>query len=236
MINWLNAQFYRPEKGWDPVPPEHAVKYGAAEWQVVDETLLNELERWVGFFKGKRILDLGGGPGQYSVAFAKRGGEVTWHDVSRTYRDMAQEKAEEFAVADKISFSLGYLDEAHVLLQEPYDFVFNRICWYYGFSDNSFAKVIYQMVRPGGFCYIDTTHSGFRRDQLSSSASFRTWLNDYFVIKVGHPFPPHGRLARIFTRKPIEKLLVDYSSPFNDRLFFKKSGETASPEGSPLYR
>jgi SAM-dependent methyltransferase len=222
MINWLHARFHRPEKGWDPVPLEHAVKYSADEWQGINEALLDELEQGIGGFQRKRILDLGGGPGQYSVAFAKRGGEVTWHDVSRIYRDMAQEKAEAFAVADRIQFSLGYLDEAPDLLPEPYDFVFNRICWNYGFSDRSFAKVLYRMVRPGGFGYVDTNHSEFKREQLSASARFRAWLNDAFAIKIGHPFPPHARLARLFLGFPMKRLVVDYRSPLNDRILFEK--------------
>lgn len=223
MINWLHARLHRPEDGWDPVPFEHAARYGAAEWQTVDESLLDELEQWIGGFNGKRILDLGGGPGQYSVAFAKRGGKVTWHDVSRAYRDMAQEKAKQFAVADKIQFSLGYLDEVADQFVDPYDFVFNRLCWYYGLGDRSFAAVIYKMVSPGGFCFIDTTHSGYKRDQLSASALLRTWLNDTLAIKIGHPYPPHGRIARLIQNYPVKRLVVDYRSRVNDRVQFQKS-------------
>jgi 2-polyprenyl-3-methyl-5-hydroxy-6-metoxy-1,4-benzoquinol methylase len=223
MINRLHSMFHRPENGWDPVPNAHAVQYGANEWSVVNDALLDEIEEWVGGFEGKRILDLGGGPGQYSVAFAKRGGDVTWHDVSNIYQSMAKEKAKEFAVSDKIHFSLGYLDEALNQLPAPYDFVFNRICWNYGFSDDSFAKIVYGMVRPGGFCYVDTTHSGFKRNQLSTSGLFRTWLNDSIAIKIGHPYPPHGRLARLFLRYPMKRLAIDYRSSFNDRILFEKS-------------
>jgi SAM-dependent methyltransferase len=159
MINYLHARFHRPENGWDPVPPEHAIKYGAHEWQAYNDVVrdvIDELEQWIGGFQGKRILDLGGGPGQYSVAFAKRDGEVTWHDVSQIYRSMAQERAKAFAVDDKILFSLGYLDEAPKLLSDPYDLVFNRVCWNYGLSDRSLAEVVYRMVRHGGYAYIDT--------------------------------------------------------------------------------
>lgn len=224
MVNSLHARFHRPENGWDPVPPEHAVKYGAQQWQAYNAVLdvLDELEQWIGSFQGKRILDLGGGPGQYSIAFAKRDGQVTWHDVSQIYRNMAQEKAKAFAVADKIRFSLGYLDEAPRLLSDPYDLVFNRACWYYGFSDRSFAEVVYRMVRHGGYGYVDTRHSGFQREQLSVWPLFRTWLNDKLAIKIGHPCPPRGRLARLFLRYPLKRLVVDYRSPLNDRVFFEK--------------
>jgi 2-polyprenyl-3-methyl-5-hydroxy-6-metoxy-1,4-benzoquinol methylase len=222
MINYLHSRLHRPENGWDPVPPQHAEHYGAYEWQQgVKEPLLDELDRWIGGLAGKKVLDLGGGPGQYSIAFAKRGCDVTWHDVSCVYRNMAQEKAREHGV--RVHFSLGYMDEAQQFLSQPFDLVFNRCCWNYGFSERSFANVVFALVKPGGVGYIDTCLSSYQREQLSALALFRTCLNDKFAIKIGHPFPPHGRLARFFVRKPLEKLLVDYSSPFNDRLIFIKS-------------
>ncbi len=135
---------------------------------------------------------------------------------------MAHGKAKAFAVADKIQFSLGYLDEAPNLLPDSYDLVFNRICWYCGFSDRSFAEVVYRMVRHGGYGYVDTNHLGFKREHLSTSSLFRTWLNDTLAIQIGHPFPPHGRLARLFLRYPLKRLVVDYQSPLNDRILFEK--------------
>jgi 2-polyprenyl-3-methyl-5-hydroxy-6-metoxy-1,4-benzoquinol methylase len=222
VINQLHAKFHRPEMGWDPVPTEQAIRYSKYEWETVNDALLTELELWVGGFEGKRILDLGGGPGQYSLAFAMKGGVVTWRDVSRSYLNIAQERIKMASVSNKVKFSLGYLDEVSESEFEPFDLVFNRICWNYGFNDRSFAKIIYRMVRPGGFCYIDTENSRFQRDQLSMLTRFRTWLNDWLGIKIGHPYPPHGRLARIFVRYPVKRFVADYRSPLNDRLFFER--------------
>lgn len=224
MINRLHARFHRPEKGWDPVPTAHAFQYAEKEWSGgVREHLLDELEGWVGGLAGKRVLDLGGGPGQYAVAFARRGAQVTWYDVSMTYRAFAENKARENQV--EIDFLLGYMDEAPERLGAEFDLVFNRICCYYGRSDRSFARVLFSLVRPGGVVYIDTNHSGWRRESLSHSARFRTWLNDALAIKIGHPFPPHGRIAGLFSRFQLERMLIDYSAPTNDRLFFKRAQE-----------
>ena len=227
MINWLFSQAQRPERGWDPVPAEHARHYSRSEWQGVNEPLLAQLDDWVGGLAGKRVLDLGGGPGQYSIAFARRGAQVTWFDVSRNYQALAQAKAAELLVADAVQFRLGYLDDAPTLLGETYDLVFNRICWYYGRGDRSFADVVYRLVRPGGCGYIDTTNSLFNADQLSASARMRTWLNAACSIKIGHPYPPRGRIARLLLGHPVERLLVDYSTAASDRVLFKKPGATA---------
>lgn len=223
MINRLHARFHRPESGWDPVPAEHAARYGAGEWSSIDHVLLDNLDKWTGGFAGKSVLDLGGGPGQYTVAMAQRGARVTWHDVSRTYMNMSRSRAGALGLADQIRFSIGYLDDAPQLLGERFDLVFNRICWYYGFGDRSFAEVVYGLVKPGGFGYVDTTHSGYRREQLSKRARLRTWLNDCTAIKIGHPYPPRGRLARLFLRHRIEYLNVDYRTPTNDRILFQRA-------------
>ena len=128
MFNRLHARLHRPENGWDPVPAAHAASYGAGEWSRIDQALLDDLSQRIGGFAGKSVLDLGGGPGQYSAAIAQRGARVTWHDVSRTYLNMSKSRAEALGLLENIKFSLGYLDEAPRLLGERFDFVFNRIC------------------------------------------------------------------------------------------------------------
>jgi 2-polyprenyl-3-methyl-5-hydroxy-6-metoxy-1,4-benzoquinol methylase len=222
VINQLHALLHRPEKGWDPVPKKHAFQYAEMEWSGgVSEELLDELEKWLGGFAGKRVLDLGGGPGQYSLAFSKRGAHVTWHDISATYREFAEKKAQEAGAS--ICFSLGYMDDAAKQLETQFDLVFNRICWYYCKSDSAFAKVLYSLIKPGGVGYVDTTHSGWERGSLSSAALTRTLLNDQLNIKIGHPYPPRGRLARLFSEMPIETMLIDYRVPTNDRILMQRA-------------
>jgi 2-polyprenyl-3-methyl-5-hydroxy-6-metoxy-1,4-benzoquinol methylase len=221
IINRLHSLLHRPEKGWDPVSTEHAAWYSGIEWtQGVNNTLLDELDKWADGLTGKRVLDLGGGPGHYSIAFAKRKADVTWHDVSRGYRDIAERKAAEHNV--RIKFSIGYLEDAARLYKEPFDVVFNRICWYYGFSDRQFASLLFRLVKPGGIGYIDTPHSDVSYTKASSSLKMRTLLNDRLAIKIGHPFPPHGRVAHLFMNKPVAKIQIDYTSPSNDRILFLK--------------
>lgn len=224
MINQLHARMRRPERGWDPVPAAHAAEYGAGEHRLgADQGLLDELESLTGGWAGKSVLDLGGGPGHYAIAMAQRGARVTWHDVSARYAEMSRQKAVEAGVLDRITFSLGYLDETPPQWQGTFDLVFNRICWYYCIDDRSFAKTFYGLVRPGGFGYVDTTHSGYQRDRLSATARARTWLNERTGIKIGHPYPPHGRIASLFGAMPVARLWADYRMPTNDRVLFQKA-------------
>ena len=112
MLNRIHGWLHRPENGWDPVPEEHARYYAEAQWQIFEEAreLAAQLDARVRGLQGKTVLDLGGGPGHYSVAFAQRGARVTWHDISRRYQDVVQARAKENGVS--VTCSLGYLEQA----------------------------------------------------------------------------------------------------------------------------
>jgi hypothetical protein len=83
--------------------------------------------------------------------------------------------------------------------------------------------VIFRLVSPGGYCYVDTPHCAFNPERLSASARFRMWLNSALSIKIGHPFPPHGRLARLFLRHAVQSMTIDYGDSRHDRIWFRKS-------------
>src|SRR5205085_10311754 len=153
VINRFHAWLHRPEKGWDPVSPSHAREYGALQWGGDTDPLVDELEARLGGLRDKSVLDLGGGPGQYSVAFARRGATVTWHDVSASYREIAEGRAREAGVA--VELSLGYLEQAPELLARAFDLVFVRLAWHYCADDRRFAATVHRLVKPGGAGYVD---------------------------------------------------------------------------------
>jgi 2-polyprenyl-3-methyl-5-hydroxy-6-metoxy-1,4-benzoquinol methylase len=209
----------RPADRFDPVSAQVAGKYAEFEWSNFNSGLVDDLERRVGGLQGKRVLDLGAGPGQYAVAFAQRGARVTWHDVSRNYLALARSRAEARGV--ELGFSLGYLEEAARYLERPFDLVFNRICWYYCADDSRFAGLVRGLVRPGGWAYID--------NYIRRTGGFkpRYWLNACTGLKLGHPVPPPGRLERLFGAFGDLELEVIQRSAGNERLFLTRRGQPA---------
>ncbi len=219
MINWLHSKLHRPERGWDPIPASHAHEYAELQWQSLDEAPLGTVEEWIGGFAGKQVLDLGGGPGHFSAALARRGCAVTWYDVSATYREIARQRTRGLP----IEFGLGYLDEALRLGEGRFDLVFNRICWNYARGDAAFARMIWRLLRPGGVAYIDSTNEEFQRASRSAAGRIRTYLNSSWSWKIGHPLPPRGRIAYLVLGLPVDRVLVDYSRAANDCVMFRKS-------------
>lgn len=223
MINWLHSKLHRPEKGWDPVDPAWAQEYATAEWQMVDNDLLDKLEVQLGGLRGKRVLDMGAGAGQYSVALAQRGADVTWHDISQTYQRIAQQKA---AVAKvNLHWSLGYLEETQALQPASFDLIFNRICWYYCQHDKAFAQQLCGLLAPDGLLYIHAPNSRFHGNKLSILAQWRTGLNATTGFKIGHPMLPPRRIATLFADLPISKLEADYRDPRNDVIWVWKASD-----------
>jgi 2-polyprenyl-3-methyl-5-hydroxy-6-metoxy-1,4-benzoquinol methylase len=186
-----------------------------------DPRLIDELEARLGGLAGKAVLDLGGGPGQYSVEFARRGADVTWFDVSRNYQEFASAKAREAQVP--VTFALGYMDESDRCLARQFDLVFNRICWYYCIDDAAFAATVYRLVKAGGWAYIDTNTSDFTSHEAGLGVRARTWLNNHLGVKIGHPYPPRGRVTGLMLRYPLQRIVTEFL-PRNDRILLQKPG------------
>jgi 2-polyprenyl-3-methyl-5-hydroxy-6-metoxy-1,4-benzoquinol methylase len=210
--------------GWDPISPEYAKEYDRFASNKIDTVLVKRLDALSGGLEEKRILDLGGGPGHYSVLFAKCGARVTWHDVSRECEKIARKRAEDCGVS--LDFSLGYLEEARKFGRNCFDLVFCRVCWYYGRSDRAFGRLLYSLVKPGGIGYIECNTPVFSNPR--GIRRLQHWLNAYVWWKIGHPLPPHGRIAKLIHKYPLARMELDYSSAECDIVTFVKP-EIAAP-------
>jgi SAM-dependent methyltransferase len=218
-VNYLHSLLHRVESGWDPISRDYAREYAKFAASQANLALIESLESRLRGLRGKRVLDLGGGPGQYSVLFAERGAEVTWHDVSREYRNIAEARAN--AAGVQLRYSLGYLEHSIRFSSEPFDLVFCRVCWYYGRSDRRFAKTLYSLIKPGGIGYIECNTPAFSNP--TGLRRIQYWLNEFAGWKVGHPMPPSGRIAKLIQQYPISWLQLDYTSPLLDIVEFRKA-------------
>ncbi len=194
MINQLLARVQRPERGWDPVPAEHAASYSNDQWSSDTAPLTDAIEQRVGPLAGREVLDLGGGPGSYTLAFARRGARVTWFDVSAHYREIARRRVE--SAGEQALFATGYLEEAPGLGRR-FDLVFNRICWYYSMHDRAFARIVHGLVAPGGWAHVVTPCIDLY-GETSLGHRLRSRLNATTGFKIGHPFPTRRHFRRVW--------------------------------------
>jgi SAM-dependent methyltransferase len=218
----LKSYFQRPEKGYDPVPLEYADKYADFEFKKIDAELINKIGIFTGGFTNKSLLDLGGGPGQYSIEFAKQGATVTWHDISKNYLDIISQKSKIEEV--DIKLSLGYLEGA----KGKFDILFNRICWYYCINDYKFAALIYSLVNDGGYGYIILNNENYlftkiKKEKLVKKVylSINYWFNEVFDIKFIHIHPSHKKLQKAFSKFNFSYISIEREN-LNTVISFKK--------------
>jgi SAM-dependent methyltransferase len=222
MLNFVHSYFHRVERGWDPIKTEVARYYDEVAQSHVDQgvELLSRLEQKIGGFRGRRVLDFGGGPGHWAVAMAQRGANVTWHDPSGRFLSQAKERARRSGVT--IAFSLGYLEAAPRVLREPFDLVFCRLCWCYGRGDRTLGRVLYNLVKPGGYGYVECPTPAYAPPR-NAGRWLQSELNELLWWKIGHPYPPHHRIAKIVTSYPVSHVELDYTSPLFDIVLFRKA-------------
>ena len=87
MFNFIRAKVQNPNKGFDPISKQYAKKYFEDTYRLkgrIDINLLTLLKKTIDI-KGKRVVDLGAGPGQYTLLLAKEGAEVHYNDISQLF-------------------------------------------------------------------------------------------------------------------------------------------------------
>jgi S-adenosylmethionine-dependent methyltransferase len=149
---------------------------------------------------GDRILDIGGGPGRYSIYYAKRGCDVTLVDLSEENINLAKEKANEENVNIAMYAENCLNLDAMPLGQFDHVFLMGPLYHLTDIEDRKKAvQLAIQKLKPNGILY------------CSFILSFAGVLYD---LKNGPGFLPQD-LQNEFTRKLIDSIVSgnDYVGP-----------------------
>lgn len=128
------------------------------EWNRTDNTVefcitSRMLERMI--HRGEKVLDIGGGPGQYSMWLAGRGCDVTLFDLSSGNIGFARQKAAEKGLS--IKTICGNAMDGTLYPKEKFDHVLVMGPMYHLFQENDRRKVIenaISVLKPGGKLYV----------------------------------------------------------------------------------
>ena len=133
-----------PKKEWDRLQKRHPYeKY----------ITVHMMDRYIR--PGDRILDIGGGPGHYSVHYAKLGHDVTLLDLSDGNVRFAKQKARQYGV--KITALQGDATDLSRFADATFDTVFLMGPLYHLMSEESRTRAVREakrVLKPGGclFC------------------------------------------------------------------------------------
>lgn len=139
-------QFYNsgPEQEWARLSDRHPFEFILTTW------MMDQYIR-----PGDSILDIGGGPGRYSIHYAKKGCTVTLVDLSEGNVAFARKKAEE-ENAPLTAYAKNCL-ELDALDLGQYDHVFLMGPLYHLLEEEERVKAVETAIRhlkPGGKLYV----------------------------------------------------------------------------------
>ncbi|HKD55649.1 MAG TPA: methyltransferase domain-containing protein [Steroidobacteraceae bacterium] len=107
-----------------------------------------------------RILDIGAAQGNFSLALAELGYEVTWNDLRAELADYVRLKHEH----GKLHFAAG--NAFDLQFPHPFDAVLiTEIIEHVAHPDEFLVKVA-RLVRPGGYIVLTTPNGGYFRNKL----------------------------------------------------------------------
>ena len=101
--------------------------------------------------KPLRMLDAGGGQGQFSMSLAAAGHELVLCDLSENMLQLARDNAEELGVAERVRFYHGSIQEFVHDNSGPFDLVLCHAVLEWVSSPTSLMDALQQLVRPGGY-------------------------------------------------------------------------------------
>ncbi|MFA5795191.1 MAG: methyltransferase domain-containing protein [Candidatus Brocadiia bacterium] len=205
---------------YDRVAHSYDDSYKSPYWEFYQAVTWYNLKRNLPRSLPARILDIGGGTGIWALKLAKSGYNITLADLSQKMLDVAQRKAEQTNLANKITFAKA------------------DICEMSAFGDNTFdmaiaqgdpiscaqeplkaVREIHRVLKPKAVCIasVDNKFSGMRvfmeqgkLDQLEELiATGRTnWFTSNKEEQYQLTYFSPDELRKLFTRNGFEVLAL----------------------------
>lgn len=216
-----------PEKEWDRLVTISQIEYF---------TTMKILEEIIGE-RRLRILDIGGGPGRYSIELSKLGHEVTLVDISESNLALAKQKAREqnIEIANVIHASAV---DMPMLDSDYFDLALSMGPMYHITNDDDLPRAnteLLRVLKPGGYaCIAFITKLAVLRDVLFRAPERLIEYSDHYqkVAKEGVIIqsPESGFTdLRLYNGSEIEPLmsgagfiverLIGCEGPMNLRLY-----------------
>lgn len=114
-----------------------------------------QFERW----RNKKVLEIGCGIGTDTINFARHGAEVTAVDLSEKSLEIARQRAEVYALQDRIHFYCGNSEMLNTFVPvESYDLIYSFGVIHHTPHPEQVVAQIRQYVRPGSTIKIMVYH------------------------------------------------------------------------------
>lgn len=183
------------------------------------------------FNRPLRILDAGGGQGQFSLPFAASGHSVVLCDISAQMLALAAEQVEVLGVQQQVRLVHGAIQSLPELLvtEEPFDVVICHAVMEWLQEPQCLLPLLCQQVRPGGFISLTfyNLHSLIYKNLLRTNFK-KIQAEDYAGQKGSltpiNPMLPEQVLAWV-AEQPLTLLCHSGIRVFHDYIFDEQKRE-----------
>lgn len=152
--SWKESRFYDQSEIYGEIS-HHGYAYAYENRRRETLRLLTEVLE-----PGARILDIAAAQGNFSLALAELGYDVTWNDLRAELADYVRRKHER----GKIEFAPGNVFELN--FPAPFDAVLiTEVIEHVAHPDEFLAKAA-ALVRPGGYIVMTTPNGGYFKNRL----------------------------------------------------------------------
>jgi 2-polyprenyl-3-methyl-5-hydroxy-6-metoxy-1,4-benzoquinol methylase len=152
--SWKQSHFYDRQEIWG----EHVVRGYSYAYEKRRRETLRLLTAVLG--PGAHVLDLAAAQGNFSLALAEAGYDVTWNDLRAELADYVRLKHEQgtlhYAAGDAFQLQFPHLFDA-VLITEIIEHVAHP---------DEFLKRVAALVRPGGYIVMTTPNGAYFKNNL----------------------------------------------------------------------
>lgn len=190
----------------DPVSMNFALDYQKNRPHDYAKNEVDLIELVGGPVKGKKVVDICGGPGLVSIELARRGAVVTWYDMSKTYELLAKRNFKRAGL--EIKTHRGLIDDDYLGSLGKFDLAINLVCWYYSDSDPKMAKFLKNLLKRDGKLYVSCNVGRVSTQYLGR---IKSYIYHRYGVKIGHPFPSKGMIKKALERVGFQTL--HYSLP-----------------------
>lgn len=159
---------------------------------------------------GDRILDLAAAQGNFTLALAELGYEMTWNDLRGELVDYVKQKQE----TGTVNYAVGNAFELN--FDGAFDLVLVAEVIEHMAHPDEFLEKVASLVKPGGYVVMTTPNGGYFRNKLPRFSDFQD-TSQFEAMQ----FQPDGN-GHIFLlhRDEIEKLSRNTSLILKDIYFF----------------
>jgi len=165
------------------------------------KALVDDFKARIGDPKGKKLLDVGSGPGGVSIAFALAGAEVYGIDIEKDLYEIAIEHAKAYAVKPRF-----FLYDGNKLPFDDniFDYAVSVSVLEHTTSPENYLSEILRVMKPDGKCYL-----AFPNKLWPKETHTEIWGLTYFPRFLRSP------LIKLLKRNPLEENNLHFYTYFD---------------------